>query len=920
MDLAGTWRLALDPEDCGLAQKWFERELPGADSLSLPGSLQEAGFGKIPGPDTLWTGSIVDKTLFSDARYEPYLQTDNFKVPFWLQPARVYKGACWYQRVVSLQEDPDAWMELFLERCHWFSQVWIGNQELGKQNSLSTPHVYRFRPGLTGEQLLTIRIDNRLQIDVGRNSHSVSDHTQTNWNGIIGEMALRPVTELQLVQHEIHADPDTGDVRVDLKIHSDAIQDIPLTVQIRIFSDDQSKNPLETCTHLLTAPSDAWTLRADLKLPAGVEPWSPHHPRLYTMETLLVRGTDILLRQTDTFGFVHVAAQGQQILLNGKPLKLRGTLDCAAFPDHGYPPTDIDAWERIFGRVREYGLNHIRFHSWCPPEAAFIAGDRLGMILQVECASWAYTPVRLGNEAPIDAWLYEEGERIVHTYGNHPCFRLMAYGNEPAGPGESPGANYLKKWVTHWKQRDPRRLHTGGAGWPQLAEQDFHDVPQPRLQAWGAGLNGLLNANPPSTDFTFATILETMNDRPVISHEVGQWCVYPDMDEINDYRGFLKPRNLEIFRDFLDRKGLRPLAKDFHRASGHLQTLCYKAEIEAALRSSNLAGFQLLGLQDFPGQGTAPVGVLDAFWEPKDYAGAKDYREFCGDTVLLAAMDRMVFREGDTLSVELLCSHFGADDLVGGCVGWRLCGESNDEVARGHLDVTCIPTGTLSSLGRFEHRFETSGLPRKLELRLERPGTDIRNRWNLFVYPQETPKVDMTHVRVANEWSPDLESAFAQGVPVWLRLKPRNISTRIKTGYSSIFWNTPWTRGQAPHTLGILCDPAHPALAEFPTAFHSGAQWWHVLRNAAPMELDRLGWTDGDIISLVPDWNDPKPLSLAFEAMVGKSRVLVTSIDFDAIDDPSLRQLEISLMRYWTTNQHSPSRRISSGRLLTLLV
>lgn len=86
----------------------------------------------------------------------------------------------------------------------------------------------------------------------------------------------------------------------------------------------------------------------------------------------------------EAFGFREIRAEGRQLRINGRPLLLRGTLDCAIFPRTGHPPTDVASWRRVLEVVRAHGLNHVRYHSWCPPEAAFVAADELGVYLQVE--------------------------------------------------------------------------------------------------------------------------------------------------------------------------------------------------------------------------------------------------------------------------------------------------------------------------------------------------------------------------------------------------------------------------------------------------------------------------------------------------------------------------------------------------------
>ena len=132
----------------------------------------------------------------------------------------------------------------------------------------------------------------------------------------------------------------------------------------------------------------------------------------------------------------------------------------------------------------------------------------------------------------------------------------------------------------------------------------------------GAGLSSRINAKPPETVSDYTESISKF-DVPVISHEIGQWCVYPNFNEMKKYTGVLKPRNFEIFRETLEENQMLDQANDFLVASGKLQTLCYKEDIESALRTPGFGGFQLLDLHDFPGQGTALIGVLDPFWEEK---------------------------------------------------------------------------------------------------------------------------------------------------------------------------------------------------------------------------------------------------------------------------------------------------------------
>ncbi len=191
ISLAGEWNFRMDPQSQGITEKWYTSTLP--EKVRLPGSMTENGKGDDITVHTKWTGEIVDSSWFKDPAMEKYRQPGNIKVPFWLQPEKYYTGMAWYQKKIKI---PGSWkgknIRLFLERCHWETHVWVDEQDAGTNNSLGTPHVYDLTPLLSpGTHLLTICVDNRTKdIDVGKNSHSISDHTQTNWNGIVGKMEL----------------------------------------------------------------------------------------------------------------------------------------------------------------------------------------------------------------------------------------------------------------------------------------------------------------------------------------------------------------------------------------------------------------------------------------------------------------------------------------------------------------------------------------------------------------------------------------------------------------------------------------------------------------------------------------------------------------------------------------------------------
>lgn len=911
MDLSGTWRFQLDPEDAGIQQEWFNKDL--RERIKLPGSLQEQGFGDAPSPDTPWVGSIRHDQ-WAKPRYVPYRTPDNFKVPFWLQPDRYYMGSAWYQRDVTV---PASWgnrrIALELERCHWETSVWVDGQAAGSANSLSAPHRYDLTGHLTpGRHRLTICVDNRVKINVGRNAHSVSDHTQSNWNGIVGALRLISTDRVWIDDVQVYSDPERKRANVNVTIGNmtESAGRGTLTVTAVGTGSNKARHAAGKTVPFKLGREDRTLVTFDYPLSDDVQVWDEFTPALYRLTVAMDAETRERQHADNVsipFGVRHIATRGTQFILNGRPLFLRGTLECCIFPLTGYPPTNVEAWKRVIRRCKEYGLNHIRFHSHCPPEAAFVAADELGFYFQVEGPFW--TTVGQGN--PIDRYIYEEWDRILREYGNHPSFLLMAYGNEPSGPGR--GAKLLGPWVEHYKKKDPRRLVTCASGWPYIPENQFHVMHRPLR------LHGRLNANPLATTFDYTEIVQD-NAVPLISHESGQWCVFPNLDEIAKYTGVLKPRNFEIVRDFLEQNGMLHQARDFLMASGKFQALLYKQEIESFLRTPELGGFQLLDLHDFPGQGTALVGVLDPFWDDKPYITAGEHRRYCGPVVPLARMPKRVWTNDETFTADMDVAQFGPKDLPNAVATWKLTDSAGKPVASGQLPKVDLPAGKLSRLGRIQRPLSSITVASQLNLAVAIEATPYANDWDVWVYPPAAGAKPPKDVLVTGQLNEEALAKLDSGGKVLLNPQRSLVGGDTYGSFEPIFWNRMWFPNQQVHTLGILCDPQHPALAAFPTDSHSNWQWWDLNVHAKPIVMDGLPRALFPIVQVIDDWNTCRKLGLLFEAKVGAGKLMMCSIDLttDMDQRPVARQFRYSILKYMATPAFAPGHELTVGQLTDL--
>ena len=788
IDLSGEWGFRIDKEDIGKSQHWCDSIFD--DTIVLPGSLQAQGYGDDISVQTPFVGQIVDSSWFYAQEYDQYRMPGNIKLPFMMTPAKHYVGAAWYRKEIEV---PLSWkrrpVEIFFERPHWGTELYIDGDKFVSEacNSLAVPHRFFLDSLSVGGHTLMLRVDNRMLVDVGINSHSVTDHTQTNWNGVIGEMYIEAKPEVFHKGVQVFPHPENGSSEVKLFFMNTCDRDVSANISLKLKGPD-GKRPVQKIEWTEIFAPGTNEIHKNIVIDE-IFTWNEFSPRLYELESEIDFGThsDAV---TTRFGMRSVKRVGKQILINNSPVFFRGTLDCCIFPDTGYPSMDEQYWRKIFEQVKNYGMNHVRFHSWCPPEVAFDVADELGIYLQIETCAWALT----GEGTAYDSWVFEESDRIIEEYGNHPSFMMLLAGNEPGG---EKSAILLDSLVCYWKNmNDDRRLYSSASGWPYVEHADFWSTADPRIQAWGAGQNSVINSQSPGTDFDFKAVIDG-SDMPVIAHETGQWCVYPHLDEVSKYDGFLKAGSYDIVSDCLEAKGMIHLKDSFEQASGRLQVLCYKADIEAALRTQGMAGFQLLGLQDYHGHGDAVIGVLDAFWDSKTYETPEHFRMFCNSVVPLARMNKMVWENTETFSAEIEIAHFGPSTAKNEKIFWNLTDTLGTSVASGHFDSD-LEAGKLNEVGTITVNLASVTKPQMLCLSVSVPGLSAANEWTIWSYPAEDTGHydDVFCTDVVNDELYDILNSGGKAILFLPKgiLRPE-AGGNISVGFSPIFWNSAYTSG-----------------------------------------------------------------------------------------------------------------------------
>ncbi len=796
-----------------------------------------------------------------------------------------YKGAARYSRTIEIPKD---WKKkpvvLFLERTKptW---VYLDGQLVDSCNYISTPQRYVLPKKVkAGKHLLEIVVDNSKGVpeQIYASSHAYTEDTQTNWNGIIGEIRLEVKSEERRVNN------------------------------------------------------------------SNVLP---------------------------CFKDFHI--EGAHFYANGHPVFLRGKHDAAVWPLTGHVDMTVDGWMKYLGTCREYGINHVRFHSWCPPEAAFVAADKLGIYLQPELPFWGSFD---GKDEKLMKFLHQEGENILREYGHHPSFRMMALGNELWGDIDK-----MKEFVDDFRKIAPDKYYTFGSNY-YLGYQgvkpgmDYFTTCRIGGEGWGkynthtrgsfsfadAYDGGMINHFHPNSTMNFDEACDKAGI-PIISHETGQFQTYPDYNEMKKYTGVLRPYNFDIFRKRLAASGMLSQADDFHKASGLWSVQLYKADIEMDLRTKNMAGFQLLDIQDYPGQGSAFVGILDAFMESKGITTPEEWRQWCSPVVPLLEADKFCYESGDRLKAKVQIANYGGSSLKGKKLRWRISADkgtfsTEDEAGvaetEGILNIFTYDEGLIDA-GELDEEIRVDK-PVKLNVSLAIEGTEAKNSYELWFYPRTSlsitnidknksnkkkavKAVAKSDLLITKDLTQDIASRLENGEKVlWLPTASQNFvaaddtlsQANNATPYTvdGLFQTDYWNyrmfkticennkKKVSPGTLGILTNPEHPIFRDFPTEMHTNWQWFPVIKESHPLVLDNFAKDYKPIVQVIDNIERNHKLGLVMEWKVGAGKLLVCMSDLEkAAKYPEGKAFYRSVLNYMRSSDFNPSAEITVETLKKIL-
>lgn len=1020
MDLSGCWMFSFDKPDYN-------------DTIKLPGTTALAGKGGPAGEPCI--GYLTERYPYTGKAY--FKKTITF-------PAKYAGMRCC----------------LFLERTR-MSKLYINGTPMGEGNSLTTPHRYYFTlPNIPAETAAhTSASDNEdivhindecslcIEIEVANTGypvpggHMTSPDTQTNWLGIMGRIELQIFNDIYINKAATRYLAGTNRLQCHVSIINNTTEHIDTALTIRpeiiklqelILTDGKNYEiPAQDMT-ISHTPGKIYNEKIHLntgvneitfELDRGSLPlWSEHNPSVVQLHFELGNRECENHELEDHKGNSHETHNNElerndhyvcfaklcsltttehDFMINGTPVKLRGKHDGLLFPLTGAAPMDVHEWLKVMGTALRYGINHYRYHTCCPPEAAFTAADLLGIIMEPELPFWGTVADKdeEGYNEAQQSYLMVEARHIMTEYGNHPSFGMLSLGNELWGSKKR-----VSEILCTLKGFDNRFLFTQGSNNFQFVPEvvpgeDFFVAA--RLAPPVNGQNkhlirgsfatcnaplGVIQTQAPSTKYNFDDAImddeadtKSMNNDmpdnaadnseesgiiaiqygtgvkyvranksngkvaavlPIVSHEIGQYCMYPDFDEINRYTGVLYAGNLDIFRGKEKAAGMEKDFERFFKASGTFAVNCYREELEMMHRSRYMAGYQLLDLQDYTGQNTSLVGVLNSFMESKGLIDEKSWRRFCSDEVLSVSFDGYIYEDGDIFNAQIILSHFNPlmdfeekelicelfyTDSTGAVESLMACARSNiKSLSCGThtlMDFSC-------DLAVRENRQLTG---ERLILRAGISGTDISQEYTLHLYSRKAV-TDAAQNKLLHSGTAPLITSDAS--EAWnsldkggcVLLFPSKVNEYIPGFYCTDFWNYPMFRQIsirtneeiAVGTLGLCIEDKHPALSLFDSEMYSTPQWYSIVSCGKGVILD--GEPFEPIVQIIDNTDRCHRLGLIFEACTDNGgRLLICSADYDSLSFcPEGRQLILSLLSYIARGQMKPATHITKEEFAKL--
>jgi beta-galactosidase len=822
-----------------------------------------------------------------------------------------YAGTAWYRKTVSI---PESWkgkrVTLRIGGALRIAELFMNGKPGGSHDGMSAPFEFDVtdvvRAGASN--IIDLRISNPGNPPGESPDKQIPSQPAGmlnyigNWGGIYGPVELEATSRIWIEQVWVRPDLAKSTARFGIRVHNTEGQ--AFRGQLRV-----AVGPHQGAAAIQVPAGQAAETELAVPMP-GARLWSPEHPDLYMAAVTVLRGDAECDRVDQRFGMREIKTQGSVLLLNGKPLYLRGYGDDNVEVLTGVPSASKEVYLGRLRLARSFGFNAVRFHSMTPVREYFEAADEVGMLVMAELPV-AYTQYLL----PFKDFVRNELTSVVLAHRNHPSWLSLALGNE-----------FNLDWI---KDENSKREFQDTVGeFYRLAKSLMPD----RIVLSNDG-----NRLEPTDMMSLGR--GAAANHPTVRHEFGEYyCSLPDLSLIPKFTGVMIPEWLEAKSRWVTENGLAAEYPAYLRNSQRLLQLGHKFQIERVRRDADVTGYTYWLIVDYPG-GTGEgdsweEGWFDSFWQPKGVL-PEDGRELNSPVLPLIDAgpgDRTLWSDS-TKDLKVLVSNYGDREIREGAASWRVSSDGRT-LAESRVEHLAAPLGRIGPVSTISIGHVGGESPRKLNLVVDVDGHV--NHWNFWAFPRllmrhaESPIAAAVvwpglkryypfvqsgaHAPVAHSvWiTPVLDNAaidfLESGGRVWLALE--------KTGDVTFF---PASGG----ALGTVVRE-HPALQGFPHEDFCDLQFYSLMQHATPFPLDHLPKIApiiGGIRTKAGFLSKRKELSkvgYVFEARVGAGRLLVTTLRIGSqLDDahPEAVFLCDRLLRYCDSSEFRPQAEIAASQL-----
>jgi beta-glucuronidase len=472
ISLDGTWNTIIDPYETGIGSRFYENAKPKTKSDLIEYDFEHSPKLHVPGD---WN-TQRESLLF-------------------------YEGPIWYQRNFSYHKRSGVRTFLYFGAANYFARIWVNGKKLGEHVGGFTPFGFDATDQVNdGDNSIVVEVDNT------RHAEGVPALKTDFWNygGLTRGVRLVEVPADLIQDYLIQLAKGKADI-------------VEGWVQLTGAGDSGQVSIEIPEIHLKQSTQLDASGRAVFRFPARLELWSPDHPKLY--HVVISGGGDSV---RDEIGFRTIETRGSQILLNGKPIFLRGISMHEEAPFRSGKAFSEEDDRTLLTWAKELGCNFIRMAHYPYNEEMARLADQMGLLVWEEIP--VYWDIQWQNPATLENAKSQLRE-IISRDRNRAAIALWSMSNEtPISPERT---EFLKSLASYARQLDPTRLITSAMNHTDRSGPDTRILNDPLGESLDVlGVNEYMGWYESKVEDTDHTQWKFAYEKPVIVSEFGAGALY----------------------------------------------------------------------------------------------------------------------------------------------------------------------------------------------------------------------------------------------------------------------------------------------------------------------------------------------------------------------------------------------------------